>query len=398
MRRVGIVCEYNPFHKGHFYQLEETHRLLGEDTAVICVMSGDFVQRGEAAAFDKFTRAEAACRCGADLVAELPLPWCLSSAEGFALGAVTILNALGCETLSFGSESAELDRLESLAAFVVDPETETRIHRRMDGDASLSYARARQLIAAETPGDTAALLTNPNDILAIEYLKAIRKTGASMQALPIRRKGAGHDSTAEDACCSAMQLRQMLRRGEDPSPYIPDTAMAVFQREREAGRKPDVRLMEIALLSRLYRLRPEEFDALPDAGGGAGRRLYQALRHTGSLSAAVAEASSKRYTAARMRRMALCAALGLCAEDTKAPPPYIRILGSNEKGRACLSALRGKTDIALINKAAEVRKCGIHAEKIFTLGADAHDLYNLTCPGKEAVKPGEDWRRTQTIV
>lgn len=398
MHTVGIVCEYNPFHSGHLYQLRETKNRLGEDTAAVCVMSGDFVQRGEAAVFDKFARAEAACRSGADLVVELPLPWCLSSAEGFAYGAVSILAALGCDTLSFGSESADIEQLKRLAAFAADPAAKGRIRALMDGDETLSFARARQIAAGETLGDAAALLSNPNDILAVEYLKAIGKTGARMQPLAIRRSGAGHDSAAEGAFLSAMRLRELLRQGEDITPYVPREAAAVYAREIQAGRLRDDSRLEIALLSRLYGLEAADFDALPDAGGGAGRRLYQALWNDNKLEEIAAAASSKRYTAARMRRMLLCAALGLCAEDTKGAPPYIRILASNGKGRACLSAMRGKTVLPVINKSGEIKKCGFRAEKIFKRTARAHELYCLSFPGERRCAPGEDWRKSQVIV
>ena len=119
---LGVVCEYNPFHQGHLYQLAESRRAAGEDSTIVCAMSGDFVQRGEAAICAKFARAEAAVACGADLVAELPLPWCLSSAEGFARGAVGLLNALGAERLCFGSETGELAPLEELARLLQEPD------------------------------------------------------------------------------------------------------------------------------------------------------------------------------------------------------------------------------------------------------------------------------------
>ena len=398
MHTVGIVCEYNPFHNGHLYQLNETRRLFGADTVTVCVMSGDFVQRGEAAVFDKFARAEAACRCGADLVVELPLPWCLSSAEGFAFGSVSLLSALGCNTLSFGSESADTLALRSLAAFAMDEAAQARIRSLMDTDETLSFARARQHAAAEVLGDAAALLSNPNDILAVEYLKAIARTGAELETLAIRREGAVHDSITEGEYPSAMRLRELLRGGGDISVHIPAPAMTVFAREIQAGRIPRGDLLETALLSRLYRLAPEEFDDLPDAGGGAGRRLYRALWMCGSMDEIVKEASNTRYTAARMRRMLYGAALGLCAEDTKTAPPYARVLASSERGRNHLASLRGKTSLPVINKSGEIKRAGLKAQKVFKLGADAHELYSLVCPAAERGVPGEDWRKSTVIV
>jgi predicted nucleotidyltransferase len=219
-----------------------------------------------------------------------------------------------------------------------------------------------------------------------------------MEPLAIRRAGAAHDSKTEGEYPSAMCLRELLRGGENISAYIPEQAMAIFSREMQAGRAPDKLLLETALLSRLYRLAPEDFDALTDAGGGAGRRLYRALWQCGSVDEIVKEASNKRYTAARMRRMLYGAALGLCAEDTKTAPPYARVLASSERGRNHLASLRGKTSLPVINKSGEIKRAGLKAQKVFKLGAEAHELYRLACPSAGRCTPGEDWRKSTVIV
>ena len=398
LRAVGIVCEYNPFHRGHQYLIETCRDRLGSDAAVVCAMSGDFVQRGEAALFDKFTRAEAACRAGADLVLELPLPWCLSSAEGFASGAVAMLTALGCEYLAFGSESGDGETLRKLAAYLLSSDALTDIRRRMGADASLSFARARQISAQEALGDAALFLNSPNDILGVEYLKAIKISGADMKPLIVRREDGGHDSRGEGAFCSAMQLREMILGGTDPAPYIPAEAMAVYRSAMEAGKIRDDRLLETALLSRLYFVKPEAFDRLPDAGGGAGRRLFKALLNGGGTDQIIAAASSKRLTAARMRRMLYCAALGLCAEDTKGVPLCLRVLAADEKGRALLRERGADSPIPVLTRPAAVRALGGRAERIFTLGADAHNLYSLGQRSRAGMHPDADWRRNPTIV
>ena len=398
MRAVGIVCEYNPFHRGHQYLIETCRDRLGSDAAVVCAMSGDFVQRGEAALFDKFTRAEAACRAGADLVLELPLPWCLSSAEGFASGAVAMLTALGCEYLAFGSESGDGETLRKLSAYLLSSDALTDICRRMGADASLSFARARQISAQEALGDAALFLNSPNDILGVEYLKAIKISGADMKPLIVRREGGGHDSRGEGAFCSAMQLREMILGGTDPAPYIPAEAMAVYRSAMEAGKIRDDRLLETALLSRLYFVKPEAFDRLPDAGGGAGRRLFKALLNGGGTDQIIAAASSKRLTAARMRRMLYCAALGLCAEDTKGVPLCLRVLAANEKGRTLLRERGADSPIPVLTRPAAVKALGGRAERIFTLGADAHNLYSLGQRSRAGMHPDADWRRNPTIV
>ena len=185
MNICGIVCEYNPFHKGHLYQLEESKCRLGEETVTVGVMSGDYVQRGEPAIFSKFARAEAASRCGVDLVVELPLPWALSSAEGFAAGAVAILSALGCTHLSFGSESGELEVMETLAECLLNPLTLEAVKKRMTAEPNLSFATARQLVLEEKVGERAKLIEKPNNILAVEYLKAIYKQTAAMTPITV---------------------------------------------------------------------------------------------------------------------------------------------------------------------------------------------------------------------
>ena len=393
MQAIGIVCEYNPFHAGHFYQIEESRRLVGADCAVVCAMSGDFVQRGEAAVFSKFARAEAACRSGADLVVELPLPWCLSSAEGFAAGAVSILASLGCTHLSFGSEGGDLEALQRLASFSADPETLAMIRNYMEQDASLSFARARQLAAERELGADAELLSQPNNILAVEYLKAVRLGGFDMIPLAIPRIGSGHDAAGEGGFRSAMQLRELLAKGGDVSDFLPPEAMAVFQRELDAGRVKNERILEAALLSRLYPLRPEDFDRLPDAKNGVGRRLHHALWQSKGIEETVRIAVNKRCTAARMRRMLLCAALGVCADDTKAAPPYIRVLAANEKGMRLLRGAAESGRIPLLGKAADARRLGPQADRVFTLTAQAHALYCLQFVAIDDRDPNSDWRQ-----
>jgi len=392
---VGIVCEYNPFHRGHLYMLEECRRSFGADTMLVCALSGDYVQRGEAAIFDKFTRAEAACRCGADLVLELPLPWCVSPAEGFAAGAVSLLAAAGCDTLAFGSESGDLTALDRLSDFLLEPSTGAEIRRLMEEDRSLSYARARQRAAQERLGEDARLLSSANDILAVEYLKAVKRNAYPMTALPIRRRGSGHDSQDAGEFPSAMLLRAAIGRGEDVSALIPQEARPVFEQTKARIRTDR---LETALLSRLLTLPAERFDTLPDAGGGAGRHLYKALRAGGSLEEVAARATTKGYTESRMRRMLLCAALGIRAEDGRGVPPYLRALAFNERGRAFLGGGREKRALPTLIKPAAVRTLGPRCLKIFTIGAEAHDLYRLASSEPSAFKADEDWKRGPAIV
>lgn len=397
MRALGIVCEYNPFHFGHLYQMEESRR-IAEDAAVICVMSGDYVQRGETALLDKFARAEAACRCGADLVVELPLPWCLSSAEGFASGAVSILSALGCSLLSFGSETGELADLRQAAALLLDVETDAAIRELLKAEPTLAYAKARETVLERYLGEKAELLRLPNNILALEYLKAIARDHPDLLPIAVLRQGGGHDNLGEQDVPSAKKIRKLYRAGKCIENYLPPESAAILHREEKAGRVSSPASMEGLLRSRLVQLKAEDFEELPDAKDGAGRRLYKTLREGKGLHETVELASSKRYAKARMRRMLLCAALGLQAEDQQGRPPYVRLLACNKKGRAYLAERKDAFGLPLLTKPSAVRKLGEAAQRVFALGSSAHDLFMLQYVPCGDIPLGEDWKKGPVIV
>ena len=392
MNVIGVVCEYNPFHRGHLLHLERCRAALEGESAVLCVLSGDFVQRGEAAVYDKFIRAEAACRSGADLVIELPLPWALSSAEGFARGALGLLAALGATHLGFGSETGETAPLQELARALLEEDTIEQIRERMAREGNLSFAAAREQVLTERLGEKARLLRHPNDILAVEYLKAAAEQQLSLRPLAIRREGAGHDETAAgEGPCSASELRRRLQAGESLEGEIPEAAEAVYARARAEGRElKDPAMLEIAVLSRLRMLAREDFERLPDGGDGLGLRLWKAVQEEGRLEDIAQAAKSKRYALSRLRRMCLAAALGLDRESAKGLPPYARVLAFNERGQKLLRE-GDASSIPLLAKPAQVRQMGEAAERVFRLGAGAHDLYALGLPTQE--RPGEDWRR-----
>ena len=230
MKAVGIVAEYNPFHGGHQYQIRKIRESCGADTPVVAVMSGDFVQRGEAASYDKFTRAEAAVRGGVSLVIELPLPWSLSSAEGFARGGVGLLGATGVVgTLSFGSESGNLSAIEKTAAVLDTPEYNEALKAMLAG--GTPFAAARAGAARALLGNTAAVLNTPNDLLAVEYLRASAKLGHTFKYIPVRREGSVHDGAG-----SASELRALLREMKTRAALPVITKSARIRDENETAR------------------------------------------------------------------------------------------------------------------------------------------------------------------
>ena len=394
MKICGIVCEYNPFHNGHRALIDECRRQFGDDSAVVCVMSGDFVQRGEAAAFLKHDRARAAVAGGADLVLELPLPWSLAGAETFARGAVGLLGASGIVThLCFGSESGDLPLLRETAQTLSRPELDELLPAAMsDGT---PYAAARQKAVETLMGKPAAALTRPNDILAVEYLKALTQQGLSMEILAVPRRGALHDGAEEDVLPSAALLRKKLRAGESIRPWMPEAACAAL----EEGEGPvDPAAVGTALLSRLRALPEDAFAAAPDVSEGLENRVYRAARTEPTPEDVVAAASGKRYPKARIRRICACAALGVRAADAAGIPPYLRVLAANGRGLALLREMEERAALPVLTKPAHVRELGERAERVFTLGAGAADLCALGLPAAAQRTGDRDWRSAPAIL
>ena len=393
MKAVGIVAEYNPLHGGHLYHMEQARALSGAE-AVVCVLSGDFVQRGTPAVFSKMARAEAAVNCGASLVLELPLPWSLASAEGFARGAVGLLGATGVvEFLAFGSESGRAEELEALAAALEEAAFPAELRTALETGASFALARERAVGTILGP-ERAAALREPNNILAVEYLRALRAQRLPMKVLAIRRSGSRHDGAG-----SARELRAALERGESIAAAVPPGALSVYRREQAAGRGPILeRALEQALLARLRRLDREDFAALPDASEGLENLFWRESRRACGLEELLDACKSRRYARSRLRRMACCAALGVRRGMADGIPPYIRVLAADGRGCALLKEMREKAARPVVTKPAGVRELGGKALEIFSLGSAAHDLYVLGCPAREARRGEEDWRRSPYIA
>lgn len=398
MKVAGITAEYNPFHRGHEYMIHCIRGMLGDDAAVVCAMSGNFVQRGDCALFQKHARAEAAVRCGVDLVLELPLPWAVSSAEGFARGAVELFKATGVVThLCFGSESGDVDALEQTALALLSPELDGYIKRALSTGAP--YAPARQWALEQVTGHSGELISRPNNILAVEYLKAMHTLAADMTPLTVKRFGAEHDGGGDGVFFSASELRRCAGVGEDILPHLPAPAAEVFHREMDAGRGPVTKeKLETALLSRLRMLPLTEFEALPDAAEGLEFRLYEAVHSQPSLEHVLSAAKTKRYAMSRLRRMLLCACLGVRAGDRDGGIPYIEVLAMSHRGRELLRRVDGVASLPVIIKPAAVKELDARARHIFQLDAGASDLFSLGFGNIDERRPGSDWRSSPFVL
>lgn len=329
---VGIVCEYNPFHRGHQKQFDIIRGKFGRETGIICAMSGNYVQRGYPAVFDKSLRAEAALRCGADLVVELPVTTALSSAEGFASGGVAVLSRL-CDGLCFGAETADPALLQSTAAALLCDDFPPLLRRALDMGCSFPAARQTALENMGLPGE---VLESPNNILAVEYCKAILRQASPMKPLPIFREGSYHAEEADPENPSATALRLRLERGQSISEYLPEPAARVFTgattHTLEAGQR--------AVLGKLRAMTDAEFEALPFGSEGLWRKLMHESRRQADLEAIAAAVKSKRYTRSRIDRMILCALLGINKKTLSADIPYVRVLGFNDRGREILRGVK----------------------------------------------------------
>lgn len=366
MKICGIVAEYNPFHNGHRYQIEQTRERYGA-THFAAVMSGNFTQRGDAAIFDKYRRAETALKNGIDLVIELPVAYSLASAEQFALGAVGLLHSLGCiELLSFGSESGDVEALREAAGAVVYAQQTDDFFLFMQNGEPFPAA-VQKTVEKYYTDDVVELLTTPNNTLAIEYLKAMDELGCSFGAVTVRRAGAEHDGeTEKDGFASASLLRRKIRAGEDISAYAPPLPEAPTA---------DLTRLETAILAKLRTLSKAELVKVPNVLSGLENRIYRAARVSGSLAELALLTKTKRYTMARIRRILLSAFLGIQKSDLKDPPPYVHILGMNERGKEILSA--AKCALPMDTSLKALMNAGQKQKRAAALEAQAGDLYAL---------------------
>ena len=394
MTVCGIVAEYNPFHAGHAHHIAETRRVLGADTAAVCAMSGNFVQRGDLAVMEKYARAAAAVRCGADLVLETPLSACLSSAEGFARGAVALLDALGCVThLSFGAERADLALLQRAA----DLSHRQEEALRQGLAAGLPYAAAMQQAVGAADPEAGALLASPNNTLGVEYLRALAARGSRMQPLAIERKGGAHDSdTPADGLPSASYLRGLLARGDAEAcrPLMPEASFAVLEQEIQSGAAPVVRnAADLAILAHLRRLDAAALIPFCSGDNGLAHRLADAIRYNTSFSEICTAAQTRRYPLARVRRVLLRAWLGL-PQSVSPEPQYIRVLAIGRQGRTILRRMKDTCALPVVIKPATERSLPENLQPALARDALADDLYALAYPAPGLRVGGGHFRKT----
>ena len=374
MKVVGIVCEYNPFHSGHARQIDILRQNGAE--VIICAMSGNFTERGEIAIADKYTRAEAAIRCGADLVLELPFPYSSLSAEGFCSAGVHILSSLGCDTLSFGSESSDVALLRRAAEIASSKEfvSEYSEASKKQGSAKSYF----DLLSGKLGKDTQLL---SNDILGISYVCAIMRQDSKMEIFPIKREGAAYRETELGASYpSATAIRKTVKNSEKgfsaiDSDNIPTPAVDVFKRAQAEGIAPIFAESKgCEILSFFKLMSPEDITerAIRRSGGGKAvscdgcgivERICNSAKSAKDLGELLGNSYTSRYPDARINRVILFSLLGVSDIFEKALPESTLLLCCSEIGRKYLSEIRKKTDFPIITKPADAPE-GIPTEII----------------------------------
>ncbi|MBQ2890837.1 MAG: nucleotidyltransferase [Clostridia bacterium] len=350
MLALGIICEYNPFHKGHEFHINKAREITGADT-VVALMSGNFVQRGDVAIFDKNLRAKAALNAGADLVLELPTIMAMSTAERFASSGVAILDALGLvDYLAFGAESTDLDSLKEIAKILAFENEDYKTALSSHLKEGLPFAVAREKALSSVFSGDAKLISSSNNILAVEYLKALLKLDSKIEPVLIKREGADYNSSEVSSFMSATGIRKLINEGSSLSGFVPDVLLPLY----EKARVHSLLNMEKSIIANLCKMSLDEISSLPDVSEGLHNKIKKAAMESDSFDTLCDNIKSKRYAHSRIRRILLYSYLGIKKEDLAAPQ-YIKILGFNDKGQKLLNKAKQETKLPLVKNFNQIK-------------------------------------------
>lgn len=365
----GIIAEFNPLHTGHQFLINTAKK----DGAVASVISGNFVQRGDTAITEKRIRTEMALNAGVDLVLEMPVCYSCSVAQNFAFAGVSILDAIGCDSLLFGSESGNTEDLEKASQILNSTAFSQKLKQNLESGVTFAAAREK---AAEECGLKGDILNKPNNNLAVEYINSIKKIGSKMQYKTVARKGAAHDSKQIEEYVSASLLREKLNLGDYDfcKNYISKENLELLKRENISS----IKNIENMILGILRTKTIDDLKKLPDISEGVENKLFSAIKTATSLDELYSLIKVKRYTHARIRRLVISAALGADNSFFMQTPPYIRVLGFNKTGEEVLKQIKNKSKIPLILRAKEIDDLCEGGKKLFDLECRATDLYMLS--------------------
>lgn len=415
MKVLGLITEYNPFHNGHKYHLEKSKELVGADFTV-CVMSGNFIQRGVPALLNKWARAKMALLNGIDLVIELPVCYVLQSAELFAYGSVKILDSMNMvDYICFGSECGEIEPLKEVAYILANEPEEVSLNIKSLMNNGYNYAQAREKSVLKYMEKTyssdqiSKIMSSPNNILGIEYLKALYKLNSNIKAATIKRyKAEYHSLDLHDEVISATAIRHILQKSSDIKilkKYMPGKSFNILCNEMESGKAPVFsEKYDTAIISLLRKMTPEQIKSFPDVNEGLENRIFKATYQYGSMNEILQYIKTKRYTLTRLQRIMLNILLGITEEtfsqfQKNGGPQYIRVLGMNSKGKELLKQCKKKSSLPIITKPSSYKKFDNPLlKKMIELDFLASDLYSLGYPDPKMRKGNLDLTTSPVII
>ena len=366
MKVAGIVSEYNPFHNGHLYQIEETKKNTGCDCTV-AVMSGNFVMRGETALYNKFIRAKSAVLGGVDLVLELSVPYALSSSEYFAYGGVSVLDSLNViDFISFGSEEGDISSLEKIADCLLKSDAVEKIKKNQKKGISVFSA-----ISEEFSDYDKKILEKPNNILAINYIKALKRLNSGIIPYTVKRKNVGYnDSNAKESFASATGIREMLKNKEDIKGFIPESSYDLIKKEKPVFEEAINDIITYSLRIK----KPEDLLKYADVNEGLENLIIKTALNEYGIKDIAMGIKSKRYTYTRIKRILYNILLDIDKCEREIKPQFARVLAFNEKGKELLSRIKKKSDIPVFTN---ITKDMYEKYEILNTDLKASHIYHL---------------------
>ena len=387
MKVYAVISEFNPFHNGHKY-LIDTLKNDG-DSAVIAIMSGSFVERGDVAIIDKYARAEAAVMCGVDLVLELPAPWCFAGAQFFALGGVSVANGLGIvDSLAFGSESGDIESLISCAKNLSSSEFITALFTAQSTKRDVGIASLRADVYEKLFGEKTHFGAS-NDILALEYIRALKQLGSSIKPEAVKRIGEVYNSHELTDICSASAIRRVLEpqisdfSRRDLSRYMPTESYEILKREMNDGRVYSLGRLDTAVLSKLRCEGPYSLSDIMEVSSGIENRINHFADGSRTISELVTLSKNRHYSESRLRRLLIAYLLGVTMRDVEVPPQFTAVLAANSRGRELLALSRKRSSITVLSKLSAANEVvDLDVSEQYARHMRAERLAELCCIGE----------------
>ena len=408
-RVLGIIAEYNPFHNGHMYHLEKAKEESGAQYS-ICVMSGNFVQRGNTSILNKWKKAEMALLNGIDLVIELPTIYSVASAEGFSLGAIKLLESLKIvDAISFGTETSDFAALNNISSIISDEPRQYKDLLSKELKKGLSFPKAREnavMLYFDNNKRYANILNSPNNILAIEYLKSLKKIKSTIQPIPIKRdKVYYNDNTIVDEFASATAIRGLLKNNQfsEIRKVVPKSTYEILTKETELENIVlDLSKYEKEIIYNLRKMSLEEIAQLPDVSEGLEHSLKNAANFSNNINNLINIVKTKRYTITRIQRILICALLGITKKDVtmaKRSNSYIRVLGFNEKGKELISRIaKANPKISVITSVKKFQESNTNKadKRLLDIDIFSTNVYTVAC--KNECIANLDYTKNMVII